>query len=687
MNNNNCDNPEELDACAVEADEVASPSDVRLAAHPNVDSDEDFTTDFTRDENEERGNWSGRLDFLLACLGYAVGLGNVWRFPYLCYKSGGAVFFIPYVIMLVFVGMPIFFLELSLGQFTSSGPLTCWNCVPIFMGIGVGMMCVSGMVAIYYNMIIAWSLFYLFASFTNKLPWGHCNPEWASTTCEDFIWSNITTDLACESQGFMANLTSGVCYDDTEIIGIFNSSSAAEFNIKKRLATEDYLEGRVWGLRDSDGIDDLGSLHWELVLCLMLAWIMVIGALVRGVKSSGKVVYFTALFPYVVLIILLIRGLTLKGFERGIDFYILQPNLTKLQESQVWKDAAVQIFFSLSDSWGGLIALSSYNRFHNHALRDSLIVSLGNCLTSFFAGFVIFSFMGFLAERLDSTVEEVATDGVGLAFTIYPDAVTHMPVSPLWAILFFLMLITLGLDSEFALMETVTTCVFDQFPKTRQKKWAVILVFGVFFFLLGLPLCTDGGAYMLQIMDHYAGAWNVMVIALCECIAISYIYGFMRFREDIGIMIGDCGCACLPWKLCSYWWRVCWCCFTPIGLIFVLIYSWVDYKEVSYRDYAYPAWGAALGWMMTFLVILGIFIPMFFMLGQKLYRGEPISELFKPNKYWGPAMPKHRQLMARYLEPGTFEIDPWAESSPQPGVDLIAMGNSQLNEETYTEKL
>ncbi|ELU04638.1 hypothetical protein CAPTEDRAFT_155040 [Capitella teleta] len=670
-------------------DEGATPADVHVVASPHDHHDDDFTTDFSKDENEDRGNWSGRLDFLLACLGYAVGLGNVWRFPYLCYKSGGAVFFIPYVIMLVFVGMPIFFLELSLGQFTSSGPLTCWGCVPIFKGIGVGMMFVSGMVAIYYNMIIAWSLFYLFASFTTNLPWEHCDKEWASPTCEDYIWENITSSDSCISQSFFANLTTGVCYNGSEIIGIFNSTDAESFNIKKRLATEDYLEGRVWGLSESDGIGDLGALHWELVLCLLLAWILVVAALIQGVKSSGKVVYFTALFPYVVLIILLIRGLTLQGFEKGIDFYILQPNMTKLKESQVWKDAAVQIFFSLSDSWGGLIALSSYNRFHNHALRDSLIVSLGNCITSFFAGFVIFSFLGFLAERLGSTVDKVATDGIGLAFTVYPDAVTRMPVPTLWAILFFLMLITLGMDSEFALMETVTTCVFDQFPQTRKKKWAVIMVLGALFFLLGLPLCTDGGAYMLQIMDHYAAAWNVLIIALCECIAIAYIYGFMRFREDIGIMIGNCGCPCLPWKICSYWWGVCWYFFTPVGVIFVLIYSWVDYKEVTYNEYIYPAWGAALGWLMTFLVILGIFLPMFFMLGQKLYRREPVADLFRPNKYWGPAMPKHRRLMGRYLDPGTFEIDPWGESGDlrQRTGEHIGMENSGFSQEKYTETL
>ena len=86
------------------------------------------------DENKERGNWSGKLDFLLSAIGYAVGLGNVWRFPYRAYENGGGSFLIPYVIMLIFTGLPLFFIEMGMGQFSSLGPISIWRAVPIFRG-------------------------------------------------------------------------------------------------------------------------------------------------------------------------------------------------------------------------------------------------------------------------------------------------------------------------------------------------------------------------------------------------------------------------------------------------------------------------------------------------------------------------------------------------------------------------
>uniref|UniRef100_A0A7M4FKC8 Transporter n=1 Tax=Crocodylus porosus TaxID=8502 RepID=A0A7M4FKC8_CROPO len=88
-----------------------------------------------KEQMEERGQWSNKVEFVLSVAGEIIGLGNVWRFPYLCYKNGGGAFFIPYLIFLFTCGIPVFFLETALGQYTSQGGVTAWRKIcPIFEG-------------------------------------------------------------------------------------------------------------------------------------------------------------------------------------------------------------------------------------------------------------------------------------------------------------------------------------------------------------------------------------------------------------------------------------------------------------------------------------------------------------------------------------------------------------------------
>jgi SNF family Na+-dependent transporter len=227
---------------------------------------------------------------------------------------------------------------------------------------------------------------------------------------------------------------------------------------------------------------------WQLVVALACAWLIAFFCVFKGIKSSGKVVYFTALFPYAVLIILGIRGWMLPGAGNGISFY-LKPDLKKLGNVQVWYEAATQIFFSLSISYGGLVTLASYNKFNQHTIRDSFVIGIANCLTSVFAGFVVFAYIGHAAYVTNQEVENTVSSGSGLAFIIYPFAVQQLPGAPFWAIIFFIMLLTLGLDSEFATIEVLMTTLFDIKPSLRKHKTLIIFLSCFFMFLLGLPYC------------------------------------------------------------------------------------------------------------------------------------------------------------------------------------------------------
>ncbi|XP_066984768.1 sodium- and chloride-dependent glycine transporter 1-like [Macrobrachium rosenbergii] len=579
-------------------------------------------------EEEERGTWGNQCEFFLSCLGYAVGFGNVWRFPYLCYKNGGAAFLIPYAVMLFAAGLPLFFMELALGQYASLGPNIIFpKIAPFFCGLGWGMIIVSLLVAIYYNIILAWTIFYTFASFTSELPWGHCNNDFNSIGCftedasagcrnQSLFYYNKT----CISVDDLCSFGNLAPYDEDSCVDPGNSSYIvnAESTISRISASEDYFKNRMLGVTGTSW-EDMGSMRWELVGCLALAWIVVGLCMIKGVKSSGKVVYFTALFPYVVLIILFIRGVTLEGAYKGIEFYILKPNLARLAETEVWNDAATQIFYSLGSSFGGLITLASYNKFKNNCMRDAIIISLANCSTSVFAGFVIFSILGFLATELGVEVKDVVDSGSGLAFVVYPAAVTRMPVPPLWAILFFAMLITLGLDSQFTMVETLATALFDQFESLRAKKPLVVTVLCLALFLCGLTMCLQGGIYMFELFNWYSAGLSVLILAITEIVLIQYIFGFRKFMrfitDEMGIWV--------PAPLYAYW-LITWTVVTPVSLVIIFIMSIYFFVPAYWGSYVYPDSIQSLGWLLCAVSV--VFIPMgiIYALVKGEYKGKDL---------------------------------------------------------------
>ncbi|XP_061743031.1 sodium- and chloride-dependent glycine transporter 2 isoform X1 [Nerophis ophidion] len=584
------------------------------------------------DENKARGNWSNKLDFILSMVGYAVGLGNVWRFPYLAFQNGGGAFLIPYLTMLGIAGIPIFLLEVSLGQFASQGPVSVWKCIPALQGCGIAMLIVSVLIAIYYNIIMCWTLYYLFASLKGSLPWAHCRNAWNTVECKDkemllldscILWNRNTSSIKNSTFCLTARAAGNLSR-------LLNSTLEGEKIYVS--PSEEYFKYNV--LHISKGIEYPGDIRWALAGCLFLAWIIVYSSLAKGIKSSGKVVYFTATFPYVVLVILLIRGVTLPGAADGI-LYFITPKWEKLMDGKVWKDAATQIFFSLSAAWGGLITLSSYNKFHNNCYRDTIIVTCTNSATSIFAGFVIFSVIGFMANELNVPIDKVADEGPGIAFVVYPEALTRLPLSPFWAIIFFLMLLTLGLDTMFATIETIVTSVSDEFPKyLRTHKPLFTLVCCLVFFILGFPMITESGMYMLQLVDTYAASYSLVIIAIFELVGISYLYGLQRFCEDIEMMIGF-----QP----SRFWRICWAFVTPTILTGILTLSLYQWKVMTYEDYTYPTWSMIMGWLMVISSV--IWIPIMFVIKMYLAPGTLIERLklvCSPQPDWGPFLMKHR---------------------------------------------
>ncbi|WAQ99809.1 SC6A9-like protein [Mya arenaria] len=592
----------------------------------------------------EREGWKGTLDFILTCIGYAVGLGNIWRFPYLCYKSGGGAFFIPYILFLCICGIPLFFMETVYGQFSSLSPIAIWRCSPLFKGVGIGMVMVSGLVCVYYNVIVAWTLYYLFMSLRAVLPWSTCGNWWNTKNCVDVerkvLMASNNESFGIGNSTFLTNMTN-------------MSTSLANYTVmansvvdRKSLVSS---SEEFWECDD----DDDGFDEQKLMSCLY------------------NVMHFCAPFPYLVLLVLLIRGVTLDGAIDGIKFYII-PRWEKLATFQVWGDAALQIFYSVGMAWGGIITMASYNDFKHNIYRDAMLVPLINCGTSIFAGFVIFSILGFMAHETGKSVEDVVTQGPGLTFVAYPEAVSMLPISPLWAVLFFLMLFIIGLDSQvtiaatsaptpltsslgltnkhveekyktFGMFETCLSAIIDEYPNVLRKRRVMVAAIACFAeFLLGLPLITEGGIYILQVIDWYCASFSLMLISLCEVIAIAWVYGVDRFYKDIELMIGY-----QPSRLWSYMWRF----VTPTVILFIWLFSIITLGPVTYGDKAYPQWAVTFGWCLGSISIIPIPTYMAFAIWQE--EGtfwERMQKLKKPSTKWGPRNKEHRETYLASLD-------------------------------------
>ncbi|XP_004845195.1 sodium-dependent dopamine transporter isoform X1 [Heterocephalus glaber] len=509
-------------------------------------------------EAQERETWGKKIDFLLSVIGFAVDLANVWRFPYLCYKNGGGAFLVPYLLFMVIAGMPLFYMELALGQFNREGAAGVWKICPILKGVGFTVILISLYVGFFYNVIIAWALHYLLSSFAAELPWTHCNNTWNSPNCSD--------------------APSASAHNGPGLNSTFGTTPAAE-----------YFERGVLHLHLSHGIDDLGPPRWQLAACLVLVIVLLYFSLWKGVRTSGKVVWITATMPYVVLTALLLRGLTLPGAIDGIRAY-LSVDFHRLREASVWIDAATQVCFSLGVGFGVLIAFSSYNKFTNNCFRDAMLTTSINSLTSFSSGFVVFSFLGYMAQKHSVPIGDVAKDGPGLIFIIYPEAIATLPLSSAWAVVFFIMLLTLGLDSAMGGMESVITGLIDEFQLLHRHRELFTLCIVMGTFLLSLFCVTNGGIYVFTLLDHFAAGTSILFGVLIEAIGVAWFYGVQQFSDDIKQMTG---------RRPSLYWRLCWKLVSPCFLLFVVVVSVVTFRPPHYGAYIFPAWANVLGWVVA----------------------------------------------------------------------------------------
>ncbi|KAF7488279.1 Sodium-dependent nutrient amino acid transporter 1 [Sarcoptes scabiei] len=516
---------------------------------------------------DHRGQWSSGVEFLLSCISMSVGLGNVWRFPYVAYENGGGAFLIPYFLLLFLIGRPLYYLELILGQFSGRGPIKVWKCVPAIKGLGFAQLLSTAYISIFYNYLMGISIYYLIVSFSPELPWTNCN------------------ETIIDQQ----NISCSQYYYET------------------------------W---------EITTINYRLVLCLIASWILVYFSLIKGITSLGKVAYFTAIFPYVILMTLLIVSLTQEGALNGI-LYFFRPNFQKLLDPIVWYRAVEQSFFSLAVCFGSLIMYSSYNNFSNNVGRDAIIISVLDTFTSLLAGCVIFAVLGSMSFQKGIDIKDVVSKGEGLAFIVYPEGLSKIHVVPqLWSILFFFMLFILGIGSSVAMIETILTSIKDEFESLHKNKAKLAAVFCFIFMILGLPLTTDAGSYILMLLDNYGVGTAAFLYGIIEVLAITRIYGLTNFIDDVEFMLKS--------KLSSFW-KLTWGFVTPFILILIFVYGNILLILDDNQKPGIPYWGNAIGWFLAGSALLQI--PLWMIITIAKQDGsliERIHSALQSSKDWGP---------------------------------------------------
>ncbi|HDP68584.1 MAG TPA: sodium-dependent transporter [Candidatus Marinimicrobia bacterium] len=355
----------------------------------------------------QREQWGSKRGFVLAAAGSAVGLGNIWKFPYLVGENGGAAFILLYLVCVILVGLPVVIAEILIGRTTQRNPVGSFRELsqgnPFWMAVG-GLGVLTGFLILsYYNVIAGWCLGYVVESFKGSFQQIE-NPA-----------------LAGE---------------------LFSSLSSKP--------------------------------HWTLLfhgLFMMITITVIYAGITKGIERASKIMMPALL---VLILILVIRGVTLKGSAAGVG-YLLKVDFSVITGKTFFL-ALGQAFFSLSLGMGALLTYGSYMSKKESIPGSALQIVILDTVIALLAGFMIFPAVFAMGMH--------PAQGPSLIFNILPVVFNSIPAGYFFRIVFFLLLTVAALTSTISLLEVITTFVVDEFRLPR--KMAAIFL-GIVVFVIGLP--------------------------------------------------------------------------------------------------------------------------------------------------------------------------------------------------------
>jgi len=438
----------------------------RLAPPPNKSAD-------------GRDQWPSRAAFLLASMGGCAGMGNLLRYPSQVFNNHGLQWFLPYLLCVFLIAIPVLALEIAVGQAYRGGCVVAYSSVGHRLrGVGLSMLYVGFVVSPYFVANLAWIMVYFRNSFTSPLPW--------EGRGEEFFERDVVANV-------------------DPIPGNFTADGSAVL---------DYTE--------YPGVALIG----ETVGWAAFTWLLVWLSIFRGVGLTGRVVYFTMGLPIVVTLILIGRALSLEDAARGVRLFWATWNGEQLGRGQIWQTACGQVFFSTGVGFGYFTTYASYNQKYSNAVMDAILIVSSNVLFENIAAFAVYGVVGFLGLFPE---DGVRLGSFEVGFITLPSAVAQMPGANFWAVLLFFTLMVLGYSSAFAMVDAVVTLVMDARP--RWSRPLVVSAIVIVFFILSLPYCTQFGYYLLTGIDRWTNDVALVFVVWAECVSSTTVY---RWKDVVG---------------------------------------------------------------------------------------------------------------------------------------------------------
>ncbi|XP_041492741.1 orphan sodium- and chloride-dependent neurotransmitter transporter NTT5-like [Microtus oregoni] len=593
-----------------------------------------------------------KTENILILVAFSIGLGSVWRFPYLCHQNGGGSFLLMYLILLLLMGIPLLYMEMIIGQWLRKDNIQAWKqLAPWLGGLGYSSTLACVLVSLYNSALISWNVMYLGQSFGYPPPWEQCKMH--SRDHGNISMTKIQCLRTVPYQYFWYHTT-------------LNASSQVE-----------------------EGIE---MLVLNITLCLFATWVFLYIILIIRMRISVLMLIFSIFFPYVLLCCFLIRSLFLRGAMASLR-RLVTIELSVLSSLDTWRQAGGHVLYSLGLGMGTIITFSSYQTRGDNYIKLAFFVAMANLVMSLLSTAIIFLVLGFwtttsgpscveksvnklvdliikgvlsqaawppqgiihkppveymdwisqLPSQLQADVvrfsppcsilvqKEKFMEGPGLAYVAFSQVISLFPGSSFWAIIFFIALVIMGLATLTTLLESIVLPLQRNIP-TFEKYPKLIPVTVCLGGLLGsLVLSSRSGSYVVFLFDDHLVPMVLVVIVVLQNLSLAFVYGIRRFRAEMFYQLGR-----LVWAPFTFLWTY---VTLPALLVLLAIYFlnlyhrkslyYISWNDSMSQEVKQPYQKIVLGWI-TFLSVLALLpIPVYPLQHWWNQDNQVVCEVFK----------------------------------------------------------